>query len=152
MQAPAAEAVAVEDAPPAVAQAAPEPAVEAAPAPPPEPLYSPIRSASAPEAPAAERPAPVAAPTAEARGGTSRPARRHIRVYLWRSPQPERDIRRARQVHGTLLERPGSDQFSLILTDGHREVEVDFSDTSTHYCPELHDRLIRIDGVEIYVD
>jgi DNA polymerase-3 subunit alpha len=71
-----------------------------------------------------------------------------LRVFVERSGEPERDKRRLRHVHGTLISYPGQDTFSIVLFGGGRVIEVDFPNETTHYCTELKEKLARIVGPE----
>ena len=72
-----------------------------------------------------------------------RPAR--IRVTIACSDNPEVDKRRLQRLHGLMIGYPGRDRFTFVLENDERTVEVDFTDT-THYCPDLEDKLVRIVG------
>jgi DNA polymerase-3 subunit alpha len=60
-----------------------------------------------------------------------------LTIRLRRSDDPARDMRILRHIHGLLTSHHGQDRFSLVLIDQHKQVEIDFPNHTTHYCPEL---------------
>jgi len=106
----------------------------------PEPLYAPPMAAPTP-AP------PVAAPAESHADGPV-----HLRIFVRRSADEERDRRKLERLHGTLIQRPGHDTFSFVLVDERQLIEVDFSKDTTHFCPELEAKLHQIveaDAIQI---
>jgi DNA polymerase-3 subunit alpha len=69
-----------------------------------------------------------------------------LQILFERSGEEERDRRRLERLHGLLISYPGKDRFSIVLLEGDRGVEVDFSKDTTHYCPELEAKLMHLVG------
>jgi len=90
------------------------------------------------------------APSASSGMMGSQPKREplRLRIFVERSGEPERDKRRLRHIHGTLISYPGQDTFSIVLFGEGRVIEVDFPHETTHYCTELREKLARIVGPE----
>lgn len=89
--------------------------------------------------------------------GTIQPTagqRVHLRIHFRRSADQERDRRRLDRIHGKLISQHGEDTFSFVLYDGRRQVEIDFSPETTHYCADLQRELTAIvgpDALEVVV-
>lgn len=111
----------------------PEPEPEPERAAEPEPLYAPPAAAPTPAPPAMQ-------PASTAR----RDGPVHLRIFVQRSGDENRDRRKLGRLHGTLIERPGRDTFSFVLVEGKQMVEVDFSGLNTHYCDDLEAKLRQI--------
>jgi DNA polymerase-3 subunit alpha len=62
---------------------------------------------------------------------------RHLRITIERSGNHEQDKRRIGEVYGLLEQRPGPDQFTFLLVDGKRQVQIDFPNTTTSYSHDL---------------
>jgi DNA polymerase-3 subunit alpha len=71
-----------------------------------------------------------------------------LRIKIKRSSDPELDRRRMQHIHGVLISFPGNDQFSFVVSDQKGNVEIDFSNDTTHYCPDLEVKLSRLVGQE----
>lgn len=69
-----------------------------------------------------------------------------LRIFVQRSGDPERDKRRLRHIHGTLISYPGQDTFSIVLFGEGRIIEVDFPNETTQYCAELKEKLAHVIG------
>jgi len=71
----------------------------------------------------------------------------HLYVYVERTGDPDRDKRKLERVYGTLIQFPGKDTFTLVLSgeDGGF-IEIDFPNETTNYGPELATRLSQIVG------
>lgn len=130
--------------------ASPEPVREPEPAEAPAPLYEPPRMASARAAAAAPAatPAPEPTPASIATDDGNGEQAVHLRLFIARTEDPERDRRRLNRLHGALISRPGADSFSFVLIDGKQRIEVDFRGESTHFCPELQHKIDEIVGLD----
>ena len=121
--------------------------------PPPPPEWSPVPVAEAAPAPASEvsSAAPAVAPVKEARE-THAPAprqRRRLLILFHRTEDLEADKKRLRRVHATLLRYEGQDRFTIRLLGGpNGDVELDFPNDTTGYCPELERDLVELLGPE----
>jgi DNA polymerase-3 subunit alpha len=71
-----------------------------------------------------------------------------LRIKIERSDDPELDQRRMQHIHGVLISFPGNDRFSFVVSDQNGNVEIDFSNDTTHYCPDLEAKLFPIVGQE----
>jgi DNA polymerase-3 subunit alpha len=69
-----------------------------------------------------------------------------LRIQVSRCGNPERDKRVLQRIYGTLISSPGRDAFSLVIVENGREVELDFPNETTHYSPELVDKIKFIVG------
>jgi DNA polymerase-3 subunit alpha len=91
-------------------------------------------------APGAAAGAPTpAAPTAE---------RRVVTVRLRSTGDRERDTRRMRRVHGLLTSYPGKDRFVFLVFEGSKHFHLEFPNSSTGFCRELHVQLCELLGDE----
>ena len=82
------------------------------------------------------------------------PARRWIYVFLQRSGDDERDQRRLKRVHNTLVNFPGDDHFSIVTESAGKSVELEFKMT-TGVCEDLVKNLENIvgaDNIEVYTE
>jgi DNA polymerase III subunit alpha len=66
-----------------------------------------------------------------------------LTIILRPSGDKVRDQLRLRQIYGTLISYPGSDRFAFQIYERGRGYRIEFPNFSTHYCPELVDRLKR---------
>ena len=71
---------------------------------------------------------------------------RMLTVILRSSNEKERDVRRLKRVHGTLVSFPGRDRFSLLVFEGGRRFLLEFPNESTGICSELIRKLIELAG------
>jgi DNA polymerase III alpha subunit len=71
---------------------------------------------------------------------------RHLRITIERSGNHEQDKQRIGEVYGLLEQRPGPDQFTFLLVDGRRKVQIDFPNTTTSYSHELAQSLQAVLG------
>jgi DNA polymerase-3 subunit alpha len=69
--------------------------------------------------------------------GSARNGPRHLQITIRRSGNQEQDKRRIGQVYGMLQQHRGQDQFTFVLVDGKRRVEIDFPNATTSYSYEL---------------
>jgi DNA polymerase-3 subunit alpha len=69
--------------------------------------------------------------------GGARNAPRHLQITIRRSGNQEQDKRRVGQVYGMLQQHRGQDQFTFVLVDSRRRVEIDFPNATTSYSYEL---------------
>lgn len=124
----------------------PEPvaAAVAEPAPPPAVLMA---DGSAP------KPVSNGAPLGDFFGDAAPSVRRHLRVRFKRSADPERDRRRFRRAHDTLVAYPGEDSFTIIIEGRSRSTVMRFPNHTTGLCDELLADLVQVLGegsVEIH--
>jgi DNA polymerase-3 subunit alpha len=93
-------------------------------------------------------PAPPRAADSTARLRPSPPVHT-VRVTLIRSGEQARDMQKLRRVHSLLVEYTGQDRFTIRLVGGSsKPVELAFPNDTTHYSPELEQRLATIVGSE----
>ncbi len=91
---------------------------------------------------------PVPAPPPE----VARPAGQDplmLTVVLYASGDPKRDARRLRRVYGLLTSYPGNDRFALHVYESSRRYHLEFPNSTTGYCAELHGQLDRLLGKEM---
>ena len=69
-----------------------------------------------------------------------------ITLILRSSGQKERDARRLRRAHGLLNSFPGKDRFAFQVFEAARCYHLEFPNSSTGYCPELHAQLLALLG------
>lgn len=55
-----------------------------------------------------------------------------LRIYMQRSDNNDRDIRKIRHLHGLLISCPGHDRFSIVLSGDDGFVEIDFPHTTDY--------------------
>ena len=58
----------------------------------------------------------------------------------------KRDARRMRRVHGLLTSYPGADRFAFEIYEASRRYHLEFPNSTTGYCAELHTQLSRLLG------
>jgi DNA polymerase-3 subunit alpha len=69
-------------------------------------------------------------------------ATRHLRLYLRRSEDVDKDRRRLRRLHGILTQYPGDDHFSFVIQGGgQKHITMNFPNHTTRYCRALLDEL-----------
>ena len=61
----------------------------------------------------------------------------HISVHFDRSNDPNRDRRRLRRIHTTLVGYPGKDSFSIVIQAGKKTSIMDFPNHTTGLCDDL---------------
>jgi DNA polymerase-3 subunit alpha len=77
------------------------------------------------------------------------PLPRTIRVTLTRGKEQTQDVQRLRQVHSLMIEYSGRDHFIIQVMGGpNGPIELAFPNDTTHYCPELTQKLATIVGAE----
>jgi DNA polymerase III alpha subunit len=96
---------------------------------------------------------PPPPPPRHALGSTTRlrpsPLVHTVCVTLIRSGEQARDMQKLRSLHSLLVEYPGQDRFTIRLVGGSsKPVELAFPNDTTHYSPELEQRLATIVGSE----
>jgi len=69
-----------------------------------------------------------------------------LKVFFSRSDDTERDRRRLRRIHRTLMQYPGNDQFSIVIKTHTGNLPIEFPKQTTGYCDELMNKLIEIVG------
>ena len=133
-------------------QAAPSVTVVAEASPLPADPYIAPASAAVPNAPDLI-PQPVEPATVSLFGDVvlppDRSARGLVSVRFQRSDDLDRDRRRLRRIHGVLVSYAGEDRFRIVLCGGKHEVNLDFPNHTTGYCPALLAELRVIPGVQI---
>lgn len=73
-------------------------------------------------------------------------APRAISVMLAASDDPDKDRRKLRHIHNTLVSYPGVDRFRIIVIRGGRSTPLEFPDQTTNICEALQKELIEIVG------
>ncbi len=73
---------------------------------------------------------------------------KQITVLLRSTGDRERDRRRIKTIHGTLISFHGKDRFSFHIFEDGRGVLLDFPSATTHVCTELLARLQKLMGEE----
>jgi DNA polymerase-3 subunit alpha len=119
-------------------EAAPEPSVEARPG-------MVVRAVEAPAYPVAKLPS-LYAPLAQTDDRTRPP--QQITVLLRPTGDRERDKRRIKMLHGTLISFHGRDKFSFQIFEGGKGHLIDFPNDTTRVCPEVLARLKKLMGEE----
>jgi len=75
------------------------------------------------------------------------PARpRHLHITIPRTGDQQQDRERLARVHSLLQSYEGSDHFSLYLVSDERQVQLDFPNATTRYCPAMEEALSEILG------
>ncbi len=105
------------------------------PPPPPEPPDLPTRPQAPAETRSRRQPVPHGART--------------VHVTLVRTGEQTHDVQALRQIHSLLVKHAGQDQFVIRLTGGTgKPVELGFPNDTTHFCPELMQRLTALVGAD----
>ena len=73
-------------------------------------------------------------------------APRAISVMLAASDDPERDRRKLRHIHNTLVSYPGVDRFRIVVLRGASQRRWNFPNHTTHICDALKKELVEIVG------
>jgi DNA polymerase-3 subunit alpha len=118
--------------------AAPEPSLEARPG-------MVVQAVEAPVHPVAKLPS-LYAPLAQT-DDRARPPQQ-ITVLLRPTGDRERDKRRIKMLHGTLISFHGRDKFSFQIFEGGKGHLIDFPNDTTRVCPEVLARLKKLMGEE----
>jgi len=71
---------------------------------------------------------------------------RMITIILRGTGDKNRDARRLRRAHGLLNSFPGKDRFAFQVFEAARCYHLEFPNSSTGYCPELHAQLLGLLG------
>ncbi len=77
--------------------------------------------------------------------------RKRLVVYIRSSGNMERDIRKMKNIQGTILSFPGKDYFAFQIFEHGKGFLIEFPNHSTKVCNELMDRLSQIVGKDEYV-
>ncbi len=77
---------------------------------------------------------------------TQERAPRAISVKLVTTEDPERDQRKLRHIHNTLVSYPGVDRFRIVVLRGGESTPLDFPDQTTNICDALEQELVEIVG------
>ena len=83
--------------------------------------------------------------------GATAPPPRHIAVVLEATDEPEKDKRKLRRIHNTLIGYPGSDKFSIVIRRGETDFSLAYPNQSTQICDALLADLRGIVGGEEYI-
>lgn len=71
---------------------------------------------------------------------------RMITIMLESTGDRHRDTLRLRRVHGLLTSFPGTDHFAFLLYEASRRYHLEFPNSTTGFCPELHGQLVELLG------
>lgn len=71
-----------------------------------------------------------------------------VTVILRSCGDKVRDQLRLRQIYGTLISYPGVDRFAFQIYERGRGYRIEFPNFTTHFCPELLERLKNFVGQE----
>lgn len=71
---------------------------------------------------------------------------RMLSLILRSTGDRKRDARRMRRVHGLLTSYPGDDRFAFEIFEASRRYHLEFPNSTTGYCAELHTQLSRLLG------
>ncbi len=71
---------------------------------------------------------------------------RRLTVILKPSENKDKDVRRLKRVHGTLIRYPGNDKFALLVFEQGRRFFLEFPNDTTGICSELIRELIELVG------
>ncbi|GAB4504871.1 MAG: DNA polymerase III subunit alpha [Anaerolineales bacterium] len=85
-------------------------------------------------------------PVAQAEGNQRPP--RQLTILLRPTGDRERDKRRIKVLHGTLISYHGRDRFSFQIFEGGKGHLIDFPNDTTRVCPEMLARLKKLMGEE----
>lgn len=69
-----------------------------------------------------------------------------VTVVLDSAGDPKRDLLRMRRVHGLLASYPGGDRFAFHVYESSRCYHLEFPNSTTGYCVELHAQLVSLLG------
>lgn len=69
-----------------------------------------------------------------------------ITIALESTGDRQRDALRLRRVHGLLTSFPGEDHFAFLLYEASRRYHLEFPNSTTGYCAELHGQLVELLG------
>ena len=72
--------------------------------------------------------------------------KRMVSLILRSTGDRKRDALRMRRVHGLLTSYPGGDRFAFEIYEASRRYHLEFPNSTTGYCPELHTQLARLLG------
>lgn len=73
-------------------------------------------------------------------------APRRLTVILKPTDNKEKNVRRLKRVHGTLIRYPGKDKFALLVFEQGRRFTLEFPNDTTGICSELIRELIELVG------
>ncbi len=74
------------------------------------------------------------------------PDARMITITLESTGDRQKDALRMKRVHGLLTSYPGKDHFAFLLFEASRRYHLEFPNSTTGYCPELHGQLVEMLG------
>ena len=73
-------------------------------------------------------------------------APRALSVILAASEDPDKDRRKLRHIHNTLVSYPGVDLFRIVVLRGSESTPLAFPDQTTNICDALQKELLEIVG------
>ena len=73
-------------------------------------------------------------------------APRTISVMLLTSVDTEKDRRKLRHIHNTLVSYPGVDRFRIVVVRDTESTPLDFPEQTTNICEALRNDLVEIVG------
>ncbi len=85
-------------------------------------------------------------PVSQAESGQRPP--QQLTILLRPTGDRERDKRRIKALHGTLISFHGRDRFSFQIFEGGKGHLIDFPNDTTRVCPEMLERLKKLMGEE----
>jgi len=71
-----------------------------------------------------------------------------VTLVLESTGDEKRDLLRMRRVHGLLTSYPGTDRFAFHVYESDRRYHLEFPNSTTGYCTELHGQLTVLLGEE----
>ena len=89
---------------------------------------------------------PSDVPTFDQAGRVPAGDTRMVSLILRSTGDGKRDALRMRRVHGLLTSYPGGDRFAFEIFEASRRYHLEFPNSTTGYCGELHTQLIRLLG------
>jgi DNA polymerase-3 subunit alpha len=69
-----------------------------------------------------------------------------LTILLKSSGDRNKDTLRMRRVHGLLTSYPGNDKYVFHVFEASRRYHLEFPNSTTGYCPELHSQLLSLLG------
>jgi len=97
----------------------------------------------------ATAPESTEAPAVAEETTSSPPVESHrVVISIAQSSDHDSDIARLHKLIDTLKDFPGQDEVNLRVINGEKIIKLKLSELNTHYCPELHQRLVAMVGEE----
>ncbi len=76
---------------------------------------------------------------------------RHIAVIMQTGDDPDKDERKLRRIHNTLIGYPGGDMFTIVIRRGETDIPLAYPEHSTQICAALLADLYSIVGGEAFI-